>query len=63
MDEGFACSQCDCLYEEHPGRCGVCGHETIDSLSYSEYRQRQRDGEEPGECSDGRSLTDLLPFL
>jgi hypothetical protein len=35
----------------------------MDSLSYSEYRQRRRDGEEPGANDSGRSLTDLLPFL
>lgn len=47
MVGGFTCARCDQLYEERPGACHECGHEGVETLTFSEYRRRRRAGEEP----------------
>lgn len=64
MSRGFACNRCDALYDEHPGDCLACGHDGMKALTFSEYRERRRTGEEPGvEGETGWSLRRLLTLF
>ncbi|WP_276261432.1 hypothetical protein [Haloglomus litoreum] len=53
MVGGFVCARCDQLYEDRPGSCHECGHEGMQTLTFSEFRQRRRAGGEPWSESDG----------
>lgn len=46
MVGGFACARCGRLYRERPEACAACGHGEVDTLTFSEFRQRRRDGAE-----------------
>lgn len=64
MSRGFACDRCDQLYEEQPGECVDCGHDGMEALTFSEYRERRRAGEVPASEreSDG-SIQRLLSLF
>lgn len=55
MVGGFACVRCDQLFEEHPGTCQACGNDEMEPLTFRDYRQRRRAGEEPGVEQQSRS--------
>jgi len=66
MVGGFACARCDQLYQERPGACHECGHEGMETLTFSEFRQRRRAGDEPWSDSNagrGRLRTAALVVL
>lgn len=47
MVGGFVCARCDQLYEDRPRGCNACGHEEMETLTFSEFRRRRRAGDEP----------------
>lgn len=65
MGDGFACARCNQLYRKRPETCHECGHESIASLTFSEYRARRRTGETPwSEASvDGAGYSGVLVAL
>lgn len=63
MVGGFACARCDQLFAERPERCPACGHDGMEPLTFSDYRQRRRAGEDPGVDSPSRSRAQRAVLL